>query len=996
MKRNNLGSNCKMKHLYFHKLSLLKTYYFNINSLSEFQYYSTDLRLHSYNNLTTYLFFVYFCFLKQINHNLMKLKISLLLFASLFCAGISFPQSNTPHNLNIESGMSNNYIKTIFKDSQGLMWFGTETGLDSYDGQQIINYAKRFKTPLKGAVQAIVECKPGVLLVGTSWGAFRYTLSKNEIAPINFGIPAIDVRTIFTSSKGILYVATDRGLFTLNKITLQAKPFPLKGKSSVSLTDILEDHRGNIWIAGNVGLFEILPNQRVVLHNQIYPNGQNIKVLKLIGNALFLGTLRGLFAFDITSNKLTQLPKTEDISILSMTTDGAGKLYIGTDNFGIWEVNTLQQDAKIANFGKASQEKLSSNTIDALYFDNAQTLWIGSFDGGIDFWNLQKSKKFETIVIEGKSSLRSMYFAKDGRKFVGTRDGSLLCLDSNNRVKAKVTSMHGKNFRSNILTTIYPFSGQPDLLLIGTFGGGITVLNTKTLTCTDFSKNKVFQTETIYKFCTDRKHQLWIATLDGLYRYQSINQSIQKFEVSKLTGSNEIFTLFSDATDKIWIGTKTGVCYYSISREKLVQPESCKPYRFQCTSTFVDSKGNSWFCFNKGGVLELDANLNQKIWLTKEIGLPENAPSSLIEDREGNVWVGTSKGLYKVSRNHGIHAYGKEDGLTGVAFCPESATKDANGGLWWSNERGMVNFVNDKSAVNTQVPPIKFTDIIINGKRFDADTLSETTSSKPSKYALLIKGKTNNNLEFRVAALNYKNSQRNQYTFLLQGIDKTWSKPSTSQTATYNELAAGTYTLKVKASNNDDVWTPTATEIKVTISPWFYETTWFVVLIWALIGSAIIYFTRSYIIHMKVRIMAQLEEIKKRQTNSSPTLKIAEKKGNEILVNLQNYMQNEKPFLSPELRQADVANSIGCTVHELSQVINTQLNQNFSDFVNSHRVEEVKQRINNGDNLKYTLTAIALQCGFSSKSSFLRAFKKATGLNPSDYMKENNHSNKIE
>jgi ligand-binding sensor domain-containing protein/AraC-like DNA-binding protein len=905
-----------------------------------------------------------------------------LLSISLF----SIAQTSYSHNLNTESGLSDNFIQTIFKDSHGLMWFGTNTGLDSYDGLQITNYAKRFKSPLKGAVQSITELKEGILIVGTSWGAFQYNINKNEIKPINFSIPSIDVRCVFTSTKGIIFVATDRGLFTLNPTTLQTKPFPLNAKSPLSLTCIIEDKQTNIWVSGNEGLFKIRPDNKVVLPNNLYPNGQNIRVIKLIDQTIYLGTLHGLFAYNTQVGNIVPIAGLEEVNILSLAADNSGNLFIGTDNAGLYQLNT-----KVAElpFTFNTNEQISSTTIHTLFCDKFHTLWIGSFDYGVDFRNLQNSKKFITLKFNPTLNeyIRSIYFTPQGDKYIGTRNGSLVCLNAANKVRSRTSFLNGENFRSKILTTIYPFPGKPDLLLIGTFGGGITIFNKKTLICSDFSADKAFQTGTTYKFCTDNYQQLWIATLDGLYRYNTSNQSVQRFNIAAITGSNEVFTLHSDDKDKIWIGTKTGVCYYSITRKRFVQPESCKPYRYQCTSTFVDSKGNSWFCFNKGGVLELDCNQKEKLWLTKEIGLPENAPSSLIEDKAGNIWIGTSKGLFKVNKNNEVHAYGIEDGLTGVGFCPESSVLDSNGNLWWSNEKGLVSFINDQSLINNLIPPIKFTDLFINGNRYDADTLSFVTKVSHTQYSISIKGKSNNNLEFRVAALNYENSRRNQYSFLLEGVDKVWSRASTNPIATYNDLKPGNYVLKVKASNNDDIWTPVPTEIRFIISPYFYETVWFSVLIWLVIVGFLLYFTRSYVMRMKLRIVAQLEELKKKQSTSTATLKITEQKGNEIKEKLLTYMNEEKPFLNSELRQADVAATIGYSVHELSQVLNIQLNQNFSDFVNSYRVDEVKIRMKTDDAKKYTLTAISMQCGFSAKSSFLRAFKKATNMTPTEYFK---------
>jgi YesN/AraC family two-component response regulator len=116
--------------------------------------------------------------------------------------------------------------------------------------------------------------------------------------------------------------------------------------------------------------------------------------------------------------------------------------------------------------------------------------------------------------------------------------------------------------------------------------------------------------------------------------------------------------------------------------------------------------------------------------------------------------------------------------------------------------------------------------------------------------------------------------------------------------------------------------------------------------------------------------------------------KIQEEKGLEIKEALIAVMNSEKPYLNPELSLTELAQMIKQSPHDVSQVINQYLNQNFSDFVNYYRVEEFKRRMTLVDFSKYTLQALSEKCGFSSKSSFFRAFKKITGKTPAEYYKD--------
>lgn len=914
----------------------------------------------------------------------MNIRIRLIALLLLTSSFLVYGQIFNYQSLDMESGLSNNSIRTIFKDSQGLMWFGTGTDLDSYDGQQIISYAKRFNTPIKGAIQSIVEIPKGQFILGTNWGGYQYEIKKNTVTAIDFGIPSIDVRYVLKSSKETIFFCTDKGLYTLSSPSLKPKPFQLKNNISFSLYSLAEDKSGDIWIGGDDALFKITAKSQVMVQPGIASVCGTIKVILPINNILFLGTNKGLFAYNTKLQQLRPIVGFEGVSVLSLTFDHDTNLYVGTSKAGVGKVNVNTLAVEYFKHDPSNPKSIFSNTITSIFFDKSKVLWLGSFDKGVEFLNLQNNRKFNTLDLN--SNIRSLYITTKGDKYIGTSDGYLICLDSNNKFKSKIIPTTGHSLRSKTLTTIFPYPGEPNFLLIGTFGGGIYLLNTKTNTLSNFSKDKVFQNCSTYKFCTDKENQLWITTLDGLYRYNTQNHTYVGYNISKVTGSNEIFTLCSDNKDKIWIGTKTGVCYYSQTNKKFIQPVSSKQYRFQSTSSFIDKKGNIWFSFDKGGVLMLGKDLSQKLWLTTEIDMPGNSPISLIEDNESNVWIGTLKGLYKVNSNYEIHNYGLEDGLNSLGFTPECCASAPNGDLWWGNG-GLVTFINDKNTLNNQIPRLKLTDLFINGTKYDSDTLSFVNKVSDIKYTIFIKGKNNNNLEFRVAALNYKNSKRNQYSFWLSDVDKGWTKASTIPIMSYNKLSPGIYILKIKASNNDGVWSTTPTEITFTISPYFYETTWFIALIWILILGVFIYFTRTYIIRMKTKVVAQFEEIKKKQTATSNYPTMSEKKCQEIIDRLTTYMEEQKPYLNSELRQVDVVVFLGYSVREVSQVLNTKLNQNFSDFVNSYRVEEVKIRIQNNELDKYTLTAIALKCGFSAKSSFLRAFKKATNMTPTDYFK---------
>lgn len=943
--------------------------YYNLTPQGSFK---PDLRVRVVAFFCTFVYCLFnYCFMYK------KTCIIFVFIIQAFCA-LNLAAAG---NLNVETGLSNNFIHTLFRDSEGMVWIGTETGLDRYDGMRIVSYARRFSQPLKGAVQSMYEISTGQFVVATSWGAFNYTVRTNKMEYIDFGVQGIDVRSVARSPSGEMYYATERGVF----ITLQ-------GRTKANLVDIgkftqaeiiclFTGDRNEIMLAGKNFVGTLNRDKATVIALNI----PDIKSALYFKNSVYLGTVNGLYRYFTQNGTAERVPGFEGMQILALTSDGKNTIIGGTAFHGIQTRN--MHDGRLESFthgtGRSGKPALSSNSIYALLY-NRGMLFAGTFSNGVDMLYPGDVAKFRQIDYANRTGtgLRSMYIASDGYMYLGTRDGRLICADAAGNMIYEVSAGPGVN----VITTISAFPGAEHILSIGTFGNGIRLFDAQKRIFKPFDKDKFLDDARVYKFIAGSPGKLWIATLKGLYRYNYRTETYEHYDLQPVTGSNEVFSMAADAKGNLWLGTKTGICRFDTTTLKAIQPAYVRPYRYQCTSVYADKQGSLWFCFNKGGVLKLNARLEKELWLTTEILIPENAPSSVIEDRESRIWIGSSKGLFMLNSRNELHAYGPEDGLQGIGISPESAVANADGKLWWCNETGLVSLIDARAGLNKYVPPLKLVSLSINGTPYDADTLNNVQRTDSLHYKITIKGKSNNNPGFGLAVLNYVHPHKNRLYYRLSGQNEYIALPAGQQQVSFGDLATGSYRLEVLAANNDGVRSERPLVIDFSIEAHFYEAGWFVILMALGLVGLLLYFTRHYVRRMRFRLLGQLEEMRRKSQTS--VLKMPESKGNDIQVRLLAHMREGKPYLNPALRQADVAEAISCQVHELSNVLNVQMAQSFPDLVNAFRIEEFKLRIARPEAYRYTLAATAMQCGFSSKSSFLRAFKKNCGMTPTEYLNE--------
>jgi AraC-like DNA-binding protein len=255
------------------------------------------------------------------------------------------------------------------------------------------------------------------------------------------------------------------------------------------------------------------------------------------------------------------------------------------------------------------------------------------------------------------------------------------------------------------------------------------------------------------------------------------------------------------------------------------------------------------------------------------------------------------------------------------------------------------------------------------------------------------------NFIFHFTAPSFLSPEQIRFKYQLEGFDKEWIflPPGKERVVNYRNLESGTYTFRVIACNSDGVWNRTGDSITFTLEPFFYETLIFkiaVLLVLAALGAAAVYFykKRPGKEKSKEQEPAQKQE-EKEEANKENDIKYKGSSLNPIFADecmkkLKYLMTVEKVYCDTEISLQSLAKKISITPHQLSQLINERLDRNFSDFINYHRIEEIKMILESTDEGEESITDAAHQVGFNSLTAFYNSFKKYTQMTPSQYKKE--------
>ncbi|MBE7174392.1 MAG: response regulator [Williamsia sp.] len=811
-------------------------------------------------------------------------------FIFLCMTGLTLPATAQQQDINFTSlttkdGLSSNSINAILKDRYGLMWFGTEDGLDKFDGTNFTVYRHiqgNAASLQANEILSLYEDRNGNLWVGTGGGSLSlYDRKKDRFIhyPSNTNQNSIGsnvIRGICSDEAGKIWIAHYSGVNILDPTTGRiSSPPPLPDSSVPSSIQsgnaIMKDRKGSIWIGTDEGAFQYNPanhsfrhfahlaeDNASLSHNHVNTIAEDQK-----GN-IWIGTSDGLSLLRPGSNSFVNFKYSKDnngtlsSNLINSIADDGEQLWVGTGaGLDILDSKT----GAIMRYGLDHRNihSLTGQAVRFICMDKQGTYWLGTVRGGIDKYdkNLNLFDLVLSNVFDDKGLkepvVTSFAESSNGHVYVGTEGRGLSLFDRKTKSFHYFNIQSGRKGADNRMLILALRMSSRNQLLIGTYQDGLFIwdpLSERYQQLVQGTRQEDLNSNEIFCITEDRKGNIWAGTNgNGINVLNSEKKVVVRYTPVPrqpndvhLPINGYIRDIQEDREGNMWIATHGGgIAVYQPSSQKFTvyNTANSKLPIDKVQTLLVDSRGLIWAGTFGGGLSLFDKKSRQFQTFTEREGLQNSTIYKIVEDRNGLIWVSTNKGISSMdARTKKISNYNYHNGVQYNNFMHGSGLRLTDGTLFFGGLEGFNYFNPDHLRKNTIIPPVLLTDLKVSNQSVAASEEGPIKEQISVAKEVTLDYKQNFALSF--VALNYTSPEQNQYAYMLENYDRHWTYAGTSNTASYTNLDPGKYVFRVKASNNDGVWNTAGASITVIVRPPFWRTLYaYIFYVLAAVGLAL-------------------------------------------------------------------------------------------------------------------------------------------------------------
>lgn len=771
-------------------------------------------------------------------------------------------------SLNVNNGLSHNQVNCIYKDHKGFLWFGTMSGLNRYDGYSFKTFRHNVADSNSLSDDYITGIYPfpdNKLYVRTRGGDNIYDPVREQFSDVSKwlqskGLSGYYVSSVAQTGKNWWVAYSSGGLFRVDS-TGHATKMLIPGADKLSVADMKEDAHQRLVILytnGRLEKLDIRTNRIVYRNDGIIPmidrapaalrffiDAQEDIWIYMLENdfgVIYLNPAKGTIKHLSSRNGYLN----NDI-VNSVVQDDNDIIWIGTDHGGINLVNKKDFSSSFLLNKEEDPKSVAENAIYALYKDNFGIIWCGTYKRGLSYFT-ENMLKFPLFKHSHTNKQSLSYndvncFAEDkkGNIWIGTNGGGLIYYDrtAGSFTRFRHNPADDNSISKDVIVSLYV--DEDDNLWIGYYFGGMDYYNKGRFTHyrhNDKNPNSLAN-KTVWKMYKDKRNNFWVGTLGGgLDRFDLGNSIFYHNNVTQPASvhSNFITAFAEDKTGNLWIATAYGIDVLDNSKGIFVHYlNSTHQLSNDNVACLLYDRNNRMWAGTRSGLNVFDEATQLFKSFYVEDGLPDNNIISILEDNEGHLWVSTSNGLSRITvREHpeGISIscrnYDDKDGLQGKAFNVNAACKLRSGELIFGGADGFNMFDPASLPQNTNKPALVLTGLQLSNRTIQVNEKVRNRVILPtslSEIKEIVLKHNENDFSIDFAALNFINTDKNQYAYKLKDFNKDWlTADGKTRRITYTNINPGIYTLMLKAANEDGYWNEEGISLKVRILAPFWKT----------------------------------------------------------------------------------------------------------------------------------------------------------------------------
>ena len=723
------------------------------------------------------------------------------------------------------SSLNSSIIHSILQDKQNKIWVGTQNGLNLYNSDfdkfESINLLEDKKQE-PFSIHSIEEYSDDILFLGThGQGLIKFNKKSLNHKSIpykkNSSLTDLLINAIVKSPNGKFLIGTNQGLMTFDpntEVFERAKFNTQNGLDTVDdfIQSLLISKDNSIWVGTfSSGLTRIFENDNGFYILQNFP----------------------------ISNK----------RIMSLSERSATNILCGTENDGLFDVNYASGSVKNYRNDKSKHNGIKSNSIWKVYIDEKNRIWLGYYNSGIDVYdnNYNKFNSIKSYPFHENSlnsnSVTSIVKDDKGRLWLGMEGGGIDVYDPIKKTFINLSNQNNIAEGLNSLNITTVFIDRKKNIWVGTWDMGLFLLKRdkkKFINKNNQNSNGVFKSNRIMSFAEDSEGTIWIGTyLSGLYSYSPISETFTHQTSSEIKKHNinttSIRKIFIDREDNMWLGTidglfrikKTGANSYKVSslNEKMNRGFDGQVPTSIIASLYQDKNNQLWIGTIGNGLYSYNISKDSLEWHNIKTGLLNENIYSITQDASGNLWIGGNSVLSKLNiKEKTFKNFTKKDGLLSNSFNFNSVYESSNGELYFGNSKGINYFNPDRIIYNQEKPIVYISNLKLSNELVYPNTKDSPLEKVISKTSSIVLNHNQTAFTLTYSGINYTRGKNNQYAYYLDGLEDEWNYVGSYKEATYKNIPPGDYTFKVKASNNDGIWNDIPTTLSIKILPAWWAT----------------------------------------------------------------------------------------------------------------------------------------------------------------------------